>query len=342
MSRPRDRASSEGLLPNMEARPWKDGKTVTYRYKPIGGRWQSLGTDRVAAVRKVADMLGQGGDRGTVSELWRAYIDSPAWARLSDASRVDYEQSWKQLEPRFGKMTAGAIKPSHCNRYLRIERGKSPTRANREMALLSNLMNLAVERGDIDANPCKQVRRNTETPRDEMPEVEDLQSFIAWAWKRGGQSAVLAGMAEFASLAGNRRIEFRPMHWPQVSETEVRVMRAKQRGKKVTEKIDMSPRLADLMARMRPLAKDSRVGAVFPNRDGNPHTERGFKSAWARLMASAIKAKVLRGRITFHDLRAYYVSHHKQVHGTLPDLHSNPATTARVYDRNEEVSRKAL
>ena len=47
-------------------------------------------------------------------------------------------------------------------------------------------------------------------------------------------------------------------------------------------------------------------------------------------------------RFTFHDLRAYYATVHKQVHGALPDMHTNPATTAKVYDRNKEVRRRAL
>lgn len=36
MNRPRDRQSSLGLLPRMEARLWADGKTTTYRYHPVG------------------------------------------------------------------------------------------------------------------------------------------------------------------------------------------------------------------------------------------------------------------------------------------------------------------
>jgi len=34
----RERASAQGLLPLMEARPWRNGKTITYRYHPIGGK----------------------------------------------------------------------------------------------------------------------------------------------------------------------------------------------------------------------------------------------------------------------------------------------------------------
>lgn len=342
MSRPRDRQSGAGLLPRMEARVWKDGKTVTYRYLTHAGEWIKLGTDRVAALRKVLDLNGDNSDRGTVAELWRLYQDSPGWKLLAEATRTDYEQSSKPLLAVFGAMTAAAVKPTHCNRYLRVERVTAGVRANREMALLSNLLNLAVERGDLDANPCKQVRRNKEQPRSEAPEPVDLSAFLAWAAARGGQSVVLAGMAEFCALAGNRRKEFLGLHWPQVDDAVVRLKRAKQRGRETIEAVAISAALEDLFGRMRALSADARVGPVFPNRDGNPHGERGFKSAWSRLMAAAIEAGVVTKRFTFHDLRAYHVTQHKALRGALPDLHANPATTARVYDRTKEVKRRSL
>ncbi len=59
---------------------------------------------------------------------------------------------------------------------------------------------------------------------------------------------------------------------------------------------------------------------------------------------AAIEEKVItaEGRFTFHNLRGYYATVHKAETGTLPDLHKNPETTARVYDRNKEVKRRAL
>ncbi|MBB4224923.1 hypothetical protein [Variovorax guangxiensis] len=60
-------------------------------------------------------------------------------------------------------------------------------------------------------------------------------------------------------------------------------------------------------------------------------------------MLLAIEKKVLAEseRFTFQDLRAYYATLHKQLHSELPDLHTNPATTAKVYDRNREVKGSA-
>lgn len=58
MTRPRDRASAAGLLPRMEARPWRDGKTTTYRYHVADGKPINLGTDRAEALRRVLELLG--------------------------------------------------------------------------------------------------------------------------------------------------------------------------------------------------------------------------------------------------------------------------------------------
>lgn len=341
MNRPRDRASSAGLLPRMEARALKGGG-FSYRYHPVGGKPVALGHDRVAACRKVLDMNGDASDRGAVSELWRLYRDTPGWHHLADATRADYTQCSLELLKVFGAMPAAAIRPSHINRYLRVERKAAPVRANREAALLSNLMNLAVERGDLDANPCKQIRRNKETPVKTAPTAEALSAFLAWARARGGQAVVLAGMAEFAALSGNRRCEFLDLSWAQIGPDAVRLARAKQRERETVEVLARSPALDALIDRMRAIAPDDRMGTVFHNRQGNPYTDAGFKAMWSKLINAAVEAGVIEVRFTFHALRAHYVTEHKAQRGALPDLHSNPATTARVYDRNREVKRRAL
>ena len=63
-----------------------------------------------------------------------------------------------------------------------------------------------------------------------------------------------------------------------------------------------------------------------------------------RCVLQAIKDRVMTAgdRFTFHDLRAHYTTVHKAETGQLPDLHANPATTARVYDRTKVVKRQAL
>lgn len=81
---------------------------------------------------------------------------------------------------------------------------------------------------------------------------------------------------------------------------------------------------------------------MFRNKFGTAYTRNGFKAMFGKLMDEALKQKKISRRFTFHDLRAYYVTQHKQERGSLPDLHANPATTARVYDRSKIVKRRAL
>ena len=69
MNRPRDRASATGLLPRMEARPWRDGVSVTYSFHPVNGKPINLGTARAAALRRVLELNGQADGTGTFVRL---------------------------------------------------------------------------------------------------------------------------------------------------------------------------------------------------------------------------------------------------------------------------------
>lgn len=352
MSRPRDRASAAGLLPLMEARPWKDGKTVTYRYHPIGRNPVGLGTDKIAAIRKVLDMNGTSEGYGTLQWVWQRFTDeerpSPKWAKLTDGSKVDYRVAWKQIKARLGHMHMSAIDAPTVARYVHVERSDSPRRANIEKSLLSRLFGHGIKLGVCQANATVGVEPHDSEARSEAPDAQLLASFLRWLDKQTPQRRIIGLAAEYASLAGNRKVEFLPLTWWQVDRDagEIRTVRAKQRGKKreqVVEAVAITPRLSELLDRLRSMRSEDCV-YVFPTRDGNAYTARGFKTLWQRCVLAAIEQGVLtaKTRFTFHDLRAFYATQHKAEHGTLPDLHKNPETTARVYDRNKVVRRSAL
>lgn len=343
MPRPKDRASAHGLLPLMEARPWRDGKTTTYRYHPIGGKPVNLGTDRDAAIRAVLDLNAKAKDQGTVGQLWRLYSQSTDYTALAEITRKQYAEYWGRLAKVWERGIVATIKPADVAKYLRVYRAGASTLANREVALLSNLFNLAVEMGSIDRNPCKDVRRNKERPRTRLVEAAELAAFVEWAMKQGPSAQVLVAMAQFAALAGSRRIEFRTLHWPQVDDELVRMTRAKQRGAEKRELVFIGAALREVLDRMRLLPGYNPMGAVFrAPKTGNPYSESGFKTMWGRLMDVALAAKVVEHRFTFHDLRAHYTTYYKKRFDTLPDLHADPATTARVYERSREAKRQSL
>lgn len=343
MTRPRDRQTATGLLPRMEARPRKDGKT-TYRFHPLSGKPITLGTDKAAAIRQVLDMNSRAPDQGTFGQLWRLYEASPAFTRLAGSTKITYRECWEQLAKVFDRGIVAATRPADVARYLRVERADSPVRANREVAVLSNMFNLAVERGDIDRNPCKDVRRNPENPRTRLVEAEELDKFVAWALQQGKSAVVLVSMAQFAALTGNRRAEFLQLHWPQVDQHIIRLQRAKQRGGRAKrELVGISTALQAVLDRAKATDGYNPMGPVFrAPKTNNPYTEAGFKAMWARLMAAALAEKVIDERFTFHDLRAHYTTYFKLKYDKLPELHANPATTAATYERSREVRRQAL
>ncbi len=336
----RDRQSSQGLLPRMEARPRKDGQ-VTYRYHPVGGKPMNLGTDKAEALRKVLDLSAKTPDWGTVDHLWREFKESRQWRDYADGTKVDYEQCSGPLLAVFGKTPAVAVRPADIGIYL--DKRSAGVRANREISLMSNLMALAVRRGLITQNPCRDIKRNKERPRTRQVEPAELVAFLDWAQTQGRTGVVLSGLAEFCALAGSRRVEFLDMLWTQVSDSKVRLRRAKQHdGKVVWEHIETTPALDDLLGRLRAIAADDKIGHVFPNTKGNAYTASGFKTMWGRLMGKAKKAGVIEEHFVFHDLRAYHVTQYRKQTGALPNLHADPGTTARIYDRAKEVHRKGL
>ena len=347
----RNRESAKGLLPLMEARPWADGKTVTYRYHPIGGKPIPLGTDRLAAIRKVLDLLGNNKDQGTLKWIWERYTDeetpAPRWKKLVDSTKADYRQAWKEIAKTFGQMQASRIDSTMVARYVHVERAKAPKRANTEKALLSNLFGHGIKLGVCTVNATIGVEPHQLEARTEAPNEVLLAKYLTWLTQQSAQRKIVGMAAEYASLAGNRKCEFLQLTWPQVDRQAgvIRTIRAKQRGKKreqVVEVVSISPALEALLVRLEAI-RERDCQYVFSTRDNNHYTDSGFKTLWQRCVLEAIKQKVLTAdtRFTFHDLRAFYATKHKKVTGELPDLHKNKETTARVYDRSTEVFRSA-
>ncbi len=355
MGRTRDRASAAGLLPRMEARLWADGKTITYRYHPVGKKPVNLGTDKATALRKVLDMNGQPDGKnpmGTLRWVWEDFkANSPRWKKYAQATRDDYESAWKQLDDRLGHMHIAEIGTAIVARYIHVERAEAPRRADIEKSLLSRLFGHGIILGACTANATMGVEPHGSESRTVAVKPEVLGRYLAWLEQQTPQRRIIGMAAEYASLAGNRKVEFLDLSWTQIDEAGgvVRTKRAKQRGKmrgEVIEVIAITPKLQALIDRLKVLRAQRGIDClyVFPTRDNNAYTARGFKTLWQRCVLLAIKEKVLtkEDRFTFHDLRAYYATAHKQTHGHLPDMHKNSAVTAMVYDRSREVKREAL
>lgn len=322
----RDRESAKGLLPLMEARPWVDGKTITYRYHPHGGKPINLGTDRISAIRRVLDLVGNNMDHGTLRWVWEKYSSpenpAPRWKKLVDSTKADYRQAWREIEKTFGNMQIDKIDSTMVARYVHVERAGAPKRANTEKALLSNLFGHGIKLGVCRVNSTIGVEPHQLEARTEAPNEVVLANYLTWLTQQTPQRQIVGMAAEYASLAGNRKCEFLQLTWPQVDRSAglIRTIRAKQRGKKreqIVEVVRISSALDALLTRLEAVRKLDCL-YVFPTRDNNQYSDRGFKTLWQRCVLQAIEENILttESRFTFHDLRAFYATKHKEVTGS--------------------------
>jgi len=335
-----------GLLPRMDARKRAKGG-YTYRYLTYERKYINLGHDRAEAIRKVLEMERRAPTTGTVREMVTTYLESATFAEKSQRTQDDYLGYSKHVLRVFGDVRVEDIEPQHIARYLRVERKAAPVQANREMAFFSSCYQEGIEQGLANKNPCREVRRNTEKPRSRLPTDADIESFLRIAKGRGAGSELIGIMARFAALAGRRRIEFLTLRKDQLTDEGVEFTFAKAKPDEPTRKgiITWSSALhrviEDAKAIKRPGKKPAPSSVyVFANRRGQAYTEQGFKAMWSKIMADWLAEDRSRERFTFHDLRAYYITHMVQ-DGRNPETHANPATTKRVYDRRRVVKIEA-
>jgi integrase len=351
--KPRDRETAKGLLPRMEARPWADGKTVTYRYHPLGAKKPlNLGTDRLAAIRRVLELIGKSDDRRDHRAALGAVQGVDVLEELKPRTRQDYEDYSVHILRASAGCRQTAITPPHdCSLpALRALRGSYQGQSGDRVARQPNRLGDRARRGEQRTPAAaSQVKRNKETPARGAAGHGGHRGSHAFAPKRDaavktkiGRSTIMMLAAEFAALTGARQAEFLPLAWPAFDEDEVRIERAKQRmGVKKVDRIAVSPALAALRTRLLAF-QTSPMGAVFPNRAGNVYSCRRLRLMWQKLMAAALEAGEVKQRFNFHALRAFYATKHKAETGALPDMHASPTTTAKIYDRSKTGRRKAL
>lgn len=213
----------------------------------------------------------------------------------------DYRDALDRLEPVFGHMRLCDLRPVHIYQYqdARAAQG-AKVHVNREIAVLSVVCAHGVRLGHADYNVCKQVRRRPEQPRNRYVTDEELITvyLMASPWMQDAIELVCETgirLGDLCRLSDENRT-------PEGFAFE----QGKTGRRMLFEWTD-----------------DLRRCAKRP-----PVSYEGFKTAWQRLMAKAVKDGVT--RFTFHDLRA-------KAGSDLPDWrrlgHTDRGTYERIYNR---------
>lgn len=166
--RPR-KTEHQHLPPRMykRSRKRKNGSTWTaYYYRDLLGKDIPLGKDLDKARLKWAELEAKEKplDLRTMKGIFDRYIREVV-PKKAPRTQKDNLAEIKQLRPMFDGAPIDSITPATIAGYRDARSAK--VRANREIATLSHIFNIAREWGlTTKENPCQGVRKNKETPRD--------------------------------------------------------------------------------------------------------------------------------------------------------------------------------
>ncbi|QRX83244.1 hypothetical protein [Glaciimonas sp. PAMC28666] len=150
----------------------REGKfKVSYWYKFPAGTWafcisaQANNPAAVAEIQQAQELNGDTVKSGTVADLIGRYFTWQKALKLTDAKRkaastlVENKVEAKQLISTFGAMLPPFVKPKHVYAHLagRANKG-APAKANKEVALLSAILEYGRTKGELETNPCRGIK----------------------------------------------------------------------------------------------------------------------------------------------------------------------------------------
>jgi integrase len=234
------------------------------------------------------------------------------------------------LKAVLGKIVPREFLPRHGYAYYNERKKTSHHRAINEMALLSHVFTVAVEWGEVDANPCKEIRKKRPKPRRRYVTEAEYQA----AYKI--MPPMIQCAMDLAVLTALRPSDLLGLQRSNLTDEGIRVHTQKN-GKDL---ITWSDELEAVVKRAWQLPPRFRQHLIA-NRRGKPYSISGFISIWYRYMQKALRAKDngMNETFQFRDLRAKSASDDTAESATARLGHNDPKLTESVYRRKPVVVR---
>lgn len=266
-----------------------------YYYDLPNVGWQHLGRTEAAMYKALGALLEGRAPERTLSDVMRRYRTDVLTKKAPKTQRDQIAQL-ARLEAVFGKMRPTALRAVHVAEWHDMRGKQASVAANRELALLRHVLQMAIRWGYLEAgkNPAREVARHTETPRDRYITDAEFAAVYALA------TPLLKVMMDLSHISGRREGELLTMKRSQITDAGIEVTPAK-RGRKLLVK--WSEALRDAVGQaltMHPVASMY----LIADAQGQPIPAETFRTAWGRLMNKALAQGVISERFTFHDLRA--------------------------------------
>ena len=268
----------------------------------------------------------------TLGELWDYWMASHAGPHKKSASTD--RQRWNAYLSRWSNRRLSTVKQADV-RTLHLQMKATPYVANRMVALLRAMYNVAPEIGYKGDNPARGIKKYREASRDRFLMPDELPAFFQALDSE--PNLIMRTFFLVALLTGARRSNVCAMQWSEI-DLPTATWRIPDTKRGEPQVVPLLPAALDALLAIREQSVD---GWVFParNRRGHacPHLSDPMP-AWRRLL----KRAGLKG-LRIHDLRRTAGSY-MAITGTALQIigkalgHTQQQTTA-IYSRltNESV-----
>lgn len=341
---------------------------VSYGYKLPDGKWafrltaatcdkEACARIRAEAIERANELNGVPVEIGETDALFKRYFawqrglpkDSEERKADSTLDENEYNEA-KRLLRTFGKVRPTVIKPVHIYKYLdgRAAEG-APAKANKEIALLSAVLEFGRRKGVLEVNPCRDIKYNKTRPDTRYVTPAELDLVVRVARERGGMYVVAALCLRAAYLTVSRPDEMRKITRQAITDqgVEMPVGKRKKGQAQKFKVIEWSDELRAVMKEALSLQRTTSI-YVFGNSDGQPYTTSGWNTNLRRLMVHAEKKAKEEGtefaRFTLKDMRPAAVTDRVDEGDesiTNATGHSSDRMVRQVYDRRKKKAAKA-
>jgi integrase len=269
----------------------KKGRTWYHVGTTIPRKWTKLSSDRAEALRMWAQIEGRKEDDSSklFSMIVKRYIRE-VYPTKAPRTRADNDKELINLLRVFALLPIDSILPMHIRQYMDIRGRVAETRANREKALFSHILNKAREWGYTALqNPCQGVKGYKEKGRDRYVTDDEFAKVKAHA-----HYAVVDAM-DVALLTGQRPADVIKIKRSDLRDGALWVTQNKT-GARLG--IEMTGELAEVVTRICQRPRKAISPFLIQDDNGQPLTALALRSRFD-------KARKLAGvSFQFRDIRA--------------------------------------
>lgn len=330
----------------------RDGTRTTLATAPTVNK-EAVARGRQEAIKRGAELNGAPPAEGTLSGLidayfkWQEALPRDDERRKAASTLAENRREAARLRAVFGAMSPDGILAEHLYQYqdVRAEAGAGP-KANKEIALLSAVLEYGRRRGFVQVNVARGIKRIPVRPLDRRVTWAELELVHQVALTLGPSAEVCALAAKAAWLTLRRPPEILGLTRPQVTETGLVFVAAKRKAGQAERRvtIEWSDELRSVVAAALAVKRQKVAGTWLPfgNLAGQRFTKSGWGTNWRRLL-DAVKAEHPGfEHFALRDCRPGGVTE-KQERGDRDTLdataHADARMIAQVYDRRR--TRKA-